>query len=374
MMTQYRQHFPWCDRYHYFNYGGQGMLPQVALDAMQQAQIQVQAIAPFSNAANNWINATTDALRSTIATELNILPETLTLTENSTTGCNIALWGIDWRAGDRVLITDCEHYGVMAILHEIKHRFGVEIDICPPALILTALQPRTRMVVLSHVLWNTGEVLPLADIAATCRSRGVLTLVDAAQSVGMLPLDLGAIGADFYAFTGHKWWCGPAGVGGLYVHPESRDQLRPSFIGWRSVRTDAQGHPTEFQPDGRRYEVATAAVPLYPGLTAAIGLHRSFGSSQQRYELIADRSRQLWSQLDQMTGIHCVSSQPPESGLVSFQVENHSHQKLVAALEAAGIYVRLLLDPNCIRACLHYFSTEVEILQLVSTIAKLTRH
>ena len=158
------------------------------------------------------------------------------MTENVTVGCNIAFWGIDWQPGDRILLSDCEHPGVIASIQEICRRFQVSVDLFPllatlntgdpVAIIASRLQPQTRLVVFSHVLWNTGQVVPVAEIAAAIRqypsARPIQILIDAAQSVGLLPLKLDELGIDFYAFTGHKWWCGPEGVGGLYVHPAAR--------------------------------------------------------------------------------------------------------------------------------------------------------
>jgi L-cysteine/cystine lyase len=381
-IAQYRQNCPTLDRYSYFNYGGQGILSEATLTAMHQAQVAMQAMAPFSLAANDWINAQTAALRSLIATELGVSSETITLTENTTVGCNIALWGIDWRVGDRILITDCEHQGIIAIVNELQHRFGIEIDVCPVmatflnhhqadpiAVITAAITPQTRLLVTSHILWNTGQVLPLTEIAARCRAAGVMVLVDAAQSVGVLPLNLTEIGADFYAFTGHKWWCGPAGIGGLYVHPSRRPTLRPTFIGWRSVITNSHGKPTQFQAHGAAYEVATAAVPLYVGWQTAIAQHRAVATPSARYQFICQRAEDLWQRLQSLPSIQCLADRPPESGLVAFRFENGKHQALVKFLEYHQIYVRLLLDPNCVRACVHYFSAEVEIEQLVRAIA-----
>ncbi len=377
MISTQRLAFPYLDRYRYFNYGGQGSLPEVALTAMHQAQVKMQEIAPFSMAANDWMNTETAALRSLMAAELGASINSISLVENTTVGCNIAMWGLDWRSGDRLLLTDCEHQGIIATAEELKHRFGIEVDVCPIletvnsgdplAVIRDAIRPGTRMIVLSHILWNTGQVLPLAEIVALCRSRHVLTVVDAAQSVGVLPLNLSELGADCYAFTGHKWWCGPAGVGGLYVRPEMGETLRPTFIGWRSVKTDSQGQPTHFQTGGDRYEVATSAVPLYVGLRAALEIHRGL-SAGDRYQMICDRATYLWEQLKQLPHVKCLRTKTPDSGLIAFQLDNGQHKALVHSLEQQGIYVRLLLNPNCIRACTHYLTTDTEIDRLVGAI------
>lgn len=380
LMAQHRQQFPYLDRYTYFNYGGQGLMAESTLALLNQTQRLVQESAPFSLAMNAWISQEMAQLRQTIARELAVVPQSISLTESTTVGCNIALWGLDWRTGDRILLTDCEHQGVIALVQELQHRFGIEVDVCPVratlnqgdavAVIAAQLTPQTRMVVLSHVLWNTGQVLPLGEIVNCCRSRGVLVLVDAAQSVGVLPLHLADLDPDFYAFTGHKWWCGPAGVGGLYVRPGSWESVRPTFVGWRSIVTDAQGKPQGWQADGQRYEVATSAVPLYGGLREAIGVQQQVGSAQERYRRICDLSEILWQRLRQLPQVHCLLTQPPQAGLVSFQLSHGQHGALVSYLEQQRIYVRQLLDPNCVRASVHYFSTEAEIDRLAAAIAQ----
>jgi L-cysteine/cystine lyase len=102
-------------------------------------------------------------------------PSDLSITEDVTVGCNIALWGVDWQAGEHILLTDCEHPGIIATVREIARRYHLEISTCPiretlnggnPIEVISAhLRPKTRVLVVSHVLWNTGQVLPLKEIS-----------------------------------------------------------------------------------------------------------------------------------------------------------------------------------------------------------------
>jgi len=385
---QHRQQFPALANKAYFNYGGQGPMPQAAIDAINQAQEYIQTYGPFSTKVNSWIVEEVRQTREAIASELNVPTDTITITEDVTVGCNIALWGIDWQAGDRILLTDCEHPGVIATTQEISRRFNVEVSFCPimatlnggdPAEVIAQnLTPNTRLVVLSHILWNTGQVLPVNKIAQVCREYNsrIQILVDAAQSVGLLPLNLTELEADFYAFTGHKWWCGPMGVGGLYIRPEARESLQPTFIGWRSIMMDSQGKPVDWQPDGRRYEVATSAFGQYCGLRAAIATHQQWGSAKQRYEQILQLSHYLWQRLNELSDILCLRATPPESSLVSFQLKQKqpgSHKQLVQYLESQNMMTRTLLDPDCIRGCVHYFTTTSEIDQLITGIESYCR-
>jgi L-cysteine/cystine lyase len=375
-LDRHRQKFPHIQDYSYFNYGGQGLLPGTAIEAMQQAQWASQQIGPFSNQAGLRIYQTTDQLKQTLAQSLGCDPSHLALTENTTLGCNIVLWGLDWRASDHILLTDCEHQGIVAIAQELAARFDLRVNLCPVmnnpdplTAIHQAITPETRILVLSHILWNTGQVLPLEAIVSLCHSKGVQVLVDGAQSVGVLPLDLLAIGADYYAFTGHKWWCGPPGLGGLHINP--RNELRSTFLGWRSVVLDAQGQPETLQSDARRYEVSTAATTMYPGLIEAIEVHQSYGNADNRHQQICDRSRYLWQALQSITGLTTLGKAPPESGLVAFQLGSGHHARAALQLEQSHIYLRQILNPDCLRASLHYFTSESEIKTLIDGIAKL---
>ncbi|MEG4083903.1 aminotransferase class V-fold PLP-dependent enzyme [Microcoleus sp. POL10_C6] len=376
----HRQQFPALANKAYFNYGGQGPLPEPALDAIYQAYKRVQLGGPFSAEVGAWVVQEAMLTRRAIASELTVPPETIALTEDVTVGCNIALWGIDWKAGDHLLLSDCEHHGIVASVMELQRRFNIKVSVCPlaatlnegdpVAVIADSLRPNTRLLVISHILWNTGQVLPLAEIVKVCHQTQVKVLVDAAQSVGVLPLNLIESEVDFYAFTGHKWWCGPEGLGGLYVSAEALADLHPVFIGWRGIVTDANAKVLGWKPGSQRYEIATSAYPLYAGLRSAIALQHEWGTIEERYAEICRLSKYLWERLSELPDVECLRKSAPEAGLVSFRLTNGMpHKKLVDLLEKQGIMVRTILNPDCVRACVHYFTTEAEIDKLVGAIA-----
>ncbi|MEG4987544.1 aminotransferase class V-fold PLP-dependent enzyme [Microcoleus sp. BR0-C5] len=378
--NNHRQQFPALANKAYFNYGGQGPLPEPALEAIYEAYKRVQLGGPFSGEVGAWVVQEAMLTRRAIASELTVPPETIALTEDVTVGCNIALWGIDWKAGDHLLLSDCEHPGIVASVMELQRRFNIEVSVCPLAatlnegdplaVIADSLQPNTRLLVISHILWNTGQVLPLAEIVKVCHQTGVKVLVDAAQSVGVLPLNLIESGVDFYAFTGHKWWCGPEGLGGLYVSAEALADLHPVFIGWRGIVTDANAKVLGWKSGAQRYEIATSAYPLYAGVRSAIALQHEWGTIEERYAEICRLSKYLWQHLSELPDVECLRTSAPEAGLVSFRLTNGMpHKKLVDLLEKQGIMVRTILNPDCVRACVHYFTTEAEIDRLVGAIA-----
>jgi len=392
----HRSHFPALENRTYFNYGGQGVMCGASLDAIAKNFRHIESLGCFSNAAGDWMMSEYDATKVAIAQEFQVSPTTITLTENTTVGCNIALWAVDWQQGDRLLLSDCEHPGIIAGAIQIQKRFGIEIDYFPLTntrnsssegkdseavvdLLVQHLQPKTRMVMLSHICWNTGQVLPLKAIAKACHDQNVLVAVDAAQSVGVLPLNLAEIEADFYAFTTHKWWCAPLGLGALYISPEIFDAIEPVFVGWRGLTGK---YPTSHNPivqwrkDGAKFEVASSTYALYEAMRTAIAHANSWGTQLQRYQRICQLSKILWERLDALPHIDCIRQLPPESGLISFKVNQELAQSAIAKkphsiiakqLESEHqILIRALPDPDCLRASVHYLTSIADIDRLVS--------
>jgi len=383
-IEQHRQEFPALANKVYFNFGGQGPMPKAALEAIIDAHKYIQRHGPFSLKINSWLNQRNQKTREVIAQTLGTTIETITLTENVTTGCNIVIWGMNWQPHDEIVMTDCEHDGVIAIVQEIARRFQVKVVTVPifetlnqgdPVQVIEAhLTPKTRLVVLSHILWNTGQVLPLTEIVSLCHNypSGLIpVLVDGAQSVGCIPLNLSQLDVDYYAFTGHKWLCGPFGVGGLYVRPQMLESINPTYVGWRSVICDHEDRPIGWKATGERFEVATSSYAQYEGFKGAIATLEEWGDQDQRYERIYQLSGYLWEQLSQIKGVNCLKKSRPLSGLVSFQIENQNHHQFVKSLEEKGFFLRTLLYPDCIRACVHYLTLESEIDQLIEAIKNL---
>jgi L-cysteine/cystine lyase len=374
--------FPGLKNKFYFNYGGQGILPQPAKMAIAATYDFLEAEGPFTLKANRWVQEQMDLLRSTWAAEFQVAPASLTLTDSVTSGCNIVLWGLPWQAGDHILLSDCEHPGVIAIVEALQERWGITYSTCPilatlhqgdPLTVIAQhLRPQTRLLVLSHLLWNTGQVLPLQDIQRLGKEKQIPILVDGAQSAGCLPLNLEELGVDYYAFTGHKWFCGPSGLGGLYINPAHLETLQPTYVGWRSLQYNPQGQVTGWCADARRYEVATTAFPLLVGLKEALLLHRQNGTAQSRWQTLNQLAIYLWQGLQAIAGLECLASGPPQAGIVSFRVAPPwTASQLVKRLDSQRFHLRTIADPDCVRACCHYFSTTAEIDSLLDCLKKI---
>ena len=378
----------------YFNYGGQGPLPSVSLDAMLESWKHIQELGPFTSDVWPFISAETNSTRRLLAQHCGIPPHRMALTENVTSGCVLPLLGLPFRAGDRLLISDCEHPGVVAACAELSRRQDLAIDILPVKQLRSSrndtdagvmealeqhLQPRTRLVVLSHLLWNTGQIMPINAVAERLKNHAQhpFLLVDAAQSFGQIPCKTAAANSDIYAFTGHKWACGPEGLGGVALSDRVLAEASPTLIGWRSLRDESKAdlnNSDPFHHDSRRFEVATSCVPLMAGLRSSLQLLEQQGSAEQRWDCIQKLSGGLWQGLESLEHVTPLLKVPPTSGLVSFQIKgNVPPAEYVKQLGAQGLWIRDLADPSCLRACTHIMTTETELTSLTNSLEALAK-
>jgi L-cysteine/cystine lyase len=373
----------------YFNYGGQGPLPLPSLEAMRASWLRIQELGPFTTEVWPYLESLTGQLRGRLARWAGVDPHRVALTENVTSGCVLPLWGLPWREGDELLVADAEHPGVVAACTELARRQKLTLrrwSVAPlrgPAAasdagVLTSLEqalgPRTRLVALSHLLWNTGQVMPIEAVARRLADhpQHPWLLVDAAQSFGSLPVASAAAAADVYACTGHKWCCGPEGLGAVFLSERLLAEGRPTLIGWRSLaHENAAG--SAFHRDARRFEVATSCTPLAAGLDQSMDLLEQAGNAEERLAAIRRRGEQLWRGLQGIRGCTTLLTTPPPAGLVSFELEpgvgaSRHPAGLVGELGQRGIWLRTLEEPACVRACTHITTTAEEVEHLLETL------
>jgi selenocysteine lyase/cysteine desulfurase len=302
-------------------------------------------------------------------------PEDIALTQNTTHGMNLGVASIDWREGDEVVSTTTEHPGCLVPLHNLAERFGVKVKLVSPPVTVekveSAMTSRTRLVALSHVDWTTGEVFPLEEICALARAHGAFTLVDGAQSVGNIPVDVPSTGADMYAFTGHKWVMGPEGVGALYVRPGL--DVHSTNVGFLSLTDpfafDAEGS-YELRSDARRFEASTGSPALCAGFaTAAEAIHER---GEAGFAGIRHRAELLMELLSEMPRVTLRSPLPAQSGLVSFEVEGLAAKDVAERLLERRFVLRYIPGPRSyVRASTHLFNPEDEIEALATAVGRL---
>lgn len=207
----------------------------------------------------------------------------IAFTVNVTEAINIALKGL-LDPGDHVVISSMEHNAVVRPLHALKDK-GVELTVVrcspdgtlDPSLLEQALTLRTRLVCLLHASNITGTIMPVAEVGRIVRRKGILFMVDAAQSAGVLPVDVEEQNIDLLAFTGHKGLLGPQGTGGLYIRPGL--DVRPLVEGGTGSQSERVDQP-DFMPD--RFESGTPNTPGIAGLNAGVQFIQETGLEKIR--------------------------------------------------------------------------------------------
>ena len=357
----------------YLNSGGSGPPPDYVVDAMREADdlcsgpAYLEGLGLFYRQAEYASRA-----REAAARLVGAGADDVALTQNTTHGMNLGVASIDWREDDEAVSVTTEHPGCLVPLHNVRSRFGVKVNLLSPPVtperVAASLTPKTRLLALSHVDWTNGEVLPLREICKLARERGVLALVDGAQSVGNIPVDVPATGADMYAFTDHKWVLGPEGMGAFYVRPGLA--VYSPNVGFMSLPAPADfdvdgGY--ELRSDARRFEASTMSPALAGGFAAAAEAAYERGSAG--FAEIQRRADLLIGLLSELPRVSIRSPRPAQSGLVSFEVEDVAARDAVERLLGRGFILRYLPPPRpYIRASTHLFNTEDEIEALARAI------
>ncbi|MGI5824117.1 MAG: aminotransferase class V-fold PLP-dependent enzyme [Bacillota bacterium] len=264
-------------------------------------------------------------------------PQRMVFTANTTDGINMALYGL-LKAGDHVLYSPLEHNAAWRPVMTMARDNGVEAEMILPgedgrisaAAVEKQLKPNTKMVVCAHASNITGTVQPIEEIGALVRRHDLLFLVDAAQSAGILPVDIQAMNIDLLAAPGHKSLYGPMGTGILYVG-ERADAIRPVKQGGTGSKSHECYQPESF-PD--RLECGTVNLPGVAGLKAAIEYFNEVGVEKIMADL-ADKTQYL---LRGLSGIPKVSVYGPPAGvsrtsLVAINVDGVSSNQLAFVLD-----------------------------------------
>lgn len=362
----------------YLNTGGSGPLPVRVATAVGSAIAGGLARGRLGLAAMEDLEERQERLRAALAALIGAGPGEVAVTTNTTTGLDVVIWGIDWREGDEVISTALEHPGLAAPLAVLERRRGVRRRLIPAEeahgdlerAVAARMSPRTRLVALSHVAWNTGARLDLAGAARAARAGGALTLVDGAQSVGAIPVRPAALGVDAYAFPAQKWLLGPEGLGGLWVAPDAMARVDLTFAGYDSGAEHRPDGAFAAHPGARRYETSTAPGALVPGWLAGLAWLEGLG-----WEWIHARTMEVQqathAALSATPGVRVLTPTGPQAGLVTFTVSGQDPQAACRALADRGVMVRWLESPAALRAAPGFFTDDADIARLAAEVAAL---
>jgi isopenicillin-N epimerase len=297
------------------------------------------------------------------------------ITRNTTEANNAVSSGLDLKAGDEVVVWADNHPSNLNAWRLKAARFGftvVTVPVLPSHpgaegyvnLFTKAFTAKTRLVAITHISSNSGDLLPVSEICAAARARGILSLVDGAQAFGVLDLDLGAMKPDFYTGSMHKWPCGPKEKGLLYVNKAVHDRIHPSVVG---VYGGAVGISRTLETHGQRDDAGVAAV------TDALKFQASIGRA-----VIEARSRQLaqalMGGLRKINGVKLWTNPAPDrsAAIVIFRPPALDVRKLAAALTADRIVGTIRggdHNPG-VRFAPHFYNTMDEMDRAVGAIKK----
>ena len=363
-----RREFLVSDELAYMNSGTLGPMPKPVYYAVVDAY---RALSADPGRENTRHNLAQGGLREKLAAFVGADPTEIALTRNTTEGMSFVANGLDLAAGDEVLLSHHEHPGGLEPWKLKAKRRGIVVRELPfplptpdPAAVLNrfedAITPRTKVISVSHVTFPTGCMLPVRELAALARPRGILTVVDGAHAIGMLALDMHDLGVDFYASSPYKWMGAPVGTGMLYLRRESQERV------WPTVAT--AGWDDEERGAARYDRLSQRAGPLLMALGAALDFQTGIGREriEARVRGLASELRAQLAEIPQAT-VHTSTHPVLGCGITGFALEGFDRRAVVDTLwRRHHVWVRHTdHDLNTVRVSTHLYNTEEQVERLI---------
>lgn len=343
---------------------------------------------------SNRATAAFEAARARAAQFINArAPEEIIFTRGTTEGINLVAqtWGLSrLQRGDQILLTEMEHHSNIVPWQLLGRRLGVQVRYLPVngdqglldlARLDDWLTDKTRLLAVSHISNSLGTINPVAELCQRARARGIVTLVDAAQSAGHRPLDVQQMGCDFLALSGHKM-CGPTGIGVLYGRQELLEEM-PPFQGGGEMILSVDFSQATFKKPPHRFEAGT------PDISGAIGLHAAMDYLDKIGRArIAEHDQALgayaYAKLSGVKNIRLFGPHIGRAGVVSFLLNDvHAHD-VVTFADQRGVALRgghhcnqplmgKLGVPSTARASFYLYNTTEEVDRLVEVVCEMQK-
>lgn len=363
---QLRQQFPSRDNGLYFNHAAIAPWPVCSAEAVRQFAQENAQQGPAHYA--QWI-ALELSLRECLAQLIGAASKNdVALLKNTTEGICTVAWGLDWKAGENVVLPQGE-FSSNRLPWLAQRDRGVEvreIDIraasSAESALIEAMDERTRLLAVSSVQWNDGFRLDLQALGAACRARGILFFVDAIQQLGALRLDVRSCHISFLAADAHKWLLGPEGIAVFYSHEEARPQLRLRQQGWHMFDNPWGFARQDWTPSAsaRRFEAGSPNSLGQVAFKASLELLLATGMDKVERS-VQDNTALMLRHLQTMSGVRLLSDPEPRrrSGIVTFRPENASAASVQRALNRH--HVSSALRDNAIRLSPHFYQGPEEV-------------
>jgi selenocysteine lyase/cysteine desulfurase len=352
-----RTEFPVLTRLAYLNAGTDGPLPARAVEAAAQ-ELRREAEDGRSQAHFERRRELSDELRSEYAETLGCQPADVALTTSTSEGIAQTIDGLELAPGDEIVTSDEEHPGLLGALSGARALRGVSVREVPLARIAEAPGPRTALIACSHVGWVSGSLAPVELAQAH-----VPVLLDGAQGVGAIDVNVNALGCDAYAGAGQKWLCGPDGTGLLYVSATMRERLQVSRRGYGNLADPNAGLEAGLHDDARRLDSMSMSAEAHACALAASrvlasggwpAIHRrAIGLASTLAGLLAERGREI--------------APRGETTLVSFSSADAPAER--ARLAESGVIVRNIPGRPWLRASVGAWNDEGDLDRLLQALS-----
>jgi len=352
-----RAEFPVLRTRAYLNAGTDGPLPDGAVQAAA-GELEREAADGRTFAHFERRKELNGQLRAAYAGALGADPDDVALTTCTSDGMAQTIAGLALSEGDEIVTSDEEHPGLLGALGAARELRGASIREVPMADVAAAVGPRTRLVACSHVGWMSGLLAP-SELAQV----DVPVLLDGAQGVGAVPVDVRALGCDAYAGAGQKWLCGPDGLGMLYVSPELSERLEVSRRGYANLQDPNSGIDARLHEDARRFDTLSLSAEAVACALSAVELLESAG-----WQAVHERARSLAAGLAEQLAERGREVAPrDDTTLVSFASDDAEAERELLA--ERGCVVRNIPGRPWLRASVGAWNDESDLNRLLSSLA-----
>lgn len=374
-----RRQFDLRDDEVFFNTATLGSPPREVTDAVAASMRRLASTLAewnYKHDQPNWIAGYSgeEPIRAKLAGLIHAGPDEVALTQNATMGLSFVAMGLDLASGDEIVQTDQEHVGAKSCWNVLEKRRGVAwktVTLPVPAndpeevvrLVEAAITPRTKVIAWPHVTSQLGTIQPVREICALASARGIYTVIDGAQAIGQIPVDVRAIGCDAYVGSPHKWLLAPAGNGFLYLRLGSANRV------WTTLASGEWAN--EKDPGARLTQRGTGNLSLLQGLDAAMDFHLRVGS-ERWFARIRELGDYLRARLRELPGAVISSSTRPGmcAGMTTWKLGDHPPYPMVDGIwEHARIRPRAVSPVWGIRTSTMIYNSEREIDRLVAAAA-----
>jgi cysteine desulfurase/selenocysteine lyase len=372
--------FPTSDKI-YLNNASVSLMPTQSIEAMKEFLVTYNSIGPDSKDSEPFVTEKLRNVRKTIAKIISCQPDEVILTQSSTDGINFVANGLSFDKNSNMIIRGMTHEHHSNLYPWLKLNEKISIKNLPIDSngffklndLESFIDDNTKLVALSHALYNTGSILPVEEIGKILHNK-VPFFIDSAQSIGCIgDIDISKIQCDFMSFNGSKWLCGPMGTGLFYCNRKSSELLEPKTIGGESAiiyddsKLAYKELPDKFQTGFRNY------VGIV-GLESSANYLLDFGMNniREKNQYLSNLLREELSKIPNII-LYGPEDQNDRTSIVSFNIKGFDSQEIVDKLEKQNIVlaVREIMENKIIRASPHFFNTESQILQVIDAIKKL---